>query len=58
MMLDKKIVELDTKIKAAEKLAEEYEKSKADDILIYGSKLQVSSGGTPIGTGVQLPLET
>ena len=56
--LDKKIVELDTKIKTAEKLAEEYEKSKADDILIYGSKLQVSSGGTPIGTGVQLPLET
>ena len=54
--LDKKMVELDAKIKAVEKLAETYEKSKADDILVYGSKLQVSSAGTPIGTGIELPL--
>ena len=53
-VLDAKMVELTAKLAAADKAAETWMKSKADDILIYGDNLQVSSNGTPIGTGVKL----
>ena len=52
--VDKVIANIDAKIQAVERLADEFDKSKADNLSYSGNKLQLTSNGQPIGNSVDI----
>lgn len=53
-VIDQMIGSIDAKIQAVEKLADEFDKMKADDLLYENNKLQLTSNGSPIGNSVDI----
>lgn len=51
-VLDQKMLELEAKIEATEKIAGIYDKTKADDITYENGKIQLSANGEKIGNAI------
>ena len=52
--VDQLVGSLTSKIEATEKLAEAYDKNKADNITYEGNKIQLTSNGLKIGDSITI----
>lgn len=52
--IDQIVGDLSAKIQAVEKLADEFDKTKADDLSYNNNKLQLTANGQPIGSSVDI----
>ena len=56
-LVDRKILELEAKIQATDKLAADFESNQVDDLMLTGDLLQLSANDEPRGDGVRIVVQ-
>ena len=56
-VLDRKMLELEAKIQATDKLAADFESNQVDDLMLTGDLLQLSANDEPRGDGVRIVVQ-